>query len=295
MSYPDQPGVYPSLPIEDYHAGPGYSSTHIKCILSESPFAFRHRFILEPEEPKPSKWGDRKHGMILGGLVAALADSEDTFRRGYAVIEEKAAAASKNSNDFKHAWRAAVEANPDKTVVLPVEADKAIAICEAMYAHPDQATREQLNAFLDHQDLRAECSHYLKDEETGLLVKTRLDLGVPKRMAADIKTTADCSQPAYSRRLKDNQAHVQAAMGLDIQNRVDDGWIKEVLHIVVEQSPPHDVAVYRLGQQSLDIGYRQYRHGLKLLAQCLETDAWPGKVSGVQTVDLPEWYMRNEL
>lgn len=287
IAYPDQPGIYPELPIEHYHAGPGYSSTHIKCILQDSPFVFRHRFIIEPERPNPDKWGERKHDMILGGMVAALADSAATFARGYMVMDEKAAKASKNTNEFKGTWRDAVAANPDKTVVLPAEVDKAMAICEAIYRHPDPATREQLQEFMNRPDLRSECSHYLRDEETGLLVKTRLDLSVPKRMAADIKTTADCGPVAYSRRLRDNQAHIQAAMGLDIQNRAEGGWIKEVLHIVVEQSAPHDVAVYRLGQLSLDIGYRKYRHGLKLLAKCLETDTWPGKVCGVASVDLP--------
>ena len=289
-----KPGIYPNLPIQEYHASDGYSSTHVKVIKIKSPFHFHYEYMRpDAEKPDLTKWGNTKRGMCIGGATAALMDSQMVFEAGYFVLPADISSMNKLKNDFKSAFAEATTENPKKTVILAQEYEQARAIADAVHEHPDPWTRDQLASLFSAGNLCAEYSYYWLDEETGLLVKTRPDLGIRKALLADVKTTADCGPWAFSKRIHENGHHIQAAMGLDIVNKVDKCAIDNWLLIVVEQSPPHDVAVYPLGKPSLMLGYQKYREALRRLADCLREDKWPGKVSGLQTIDVPN-YALNE-
>ncbi len=299
----DKPGIYPDLPIEDYHAGPGISSSHLKKIWGESPYAYAYEYrLLGPKEERdPGKWSEAtpRH-MALGGATAALMDGQDVFDRTYYVLgpiydDKGKLATSKNSNAWKAGFRAAVEGNPGKTVILPSERDQAETIAEAPYNHPDPETREQLKAFLNAPDLRAECSHYHQDEETGLLLKTRLDLSIKGGGKADVKTTTDCGMWAFSGRINQQGHHIQAAMGIDVINRVDQTLGDAFMWIAVESKPPYDVALYTAGKATLKRGYEIYRAALTRLAGCLKANRWPGKSAGLRDIDIPTWALNEDV
>ena len=296
---PMKPGVYTDLPIQAYHAGEGYSSSQLKFLRKHSPYHFRHEFLTKhPLKPDPTKWGNTKRNMCIGGAVAAMMDSEEVFKAGYYVLDDKAIykeakSNSKNTNLFKNAFAAAVKAYSNATVIVTQEYEQAKAIAEAVHNHPDPWMREQLANFFSEKDLIAEVSYYWQDEETGLLIKTRPDLSQRRHLLADIKTTTDCGKWAFSKRIHENGHHVQAAMGIDIANKADKCMVQNWLLIVVEQSPPHDVACYHLGEKSLNRGRQIYRDALRTLKACLDQDVWLGKQSGLEEIDIPP-YALNE-
>ena len=286
------PGVYPDLPIDAYHASNGYSSSQLKTVL-KSPYQFHYEYVREAPKLDLTKWGNTRRPLAIGGATAALMDSQKVFHTGYVVIDAETSKTNKNSKAFKEQFATLTEANPDKTVILHQEYEQAQSIAEAAHNHPDIWTREQLNGLLDNPDLRSECSHYHEDSETGLLVKTRPDLGIPRALCADIKTTSDCGSWTFSKRILDMGHHIQAAMGLDIINHVELSAIENWLLIVIEQQPPYDVAAYYLGKPTLLKGYERYRYALRRLADCLRTDEWPGKQSGIEEINIPT-YALNE-
>lgn len=291
-----KPGIYSDIPIQEYHAGPGWSSSQLRFLLKESPYVFWHKYLNpEREQEDLTVWGNTNRPMCIGGAVAALMEEGQIFKGNYAVLSPGLDDISKNSTRFKEAFSNLVELYDKKTAILNKEYEQAQAIVEAIYKHPDPWTREQLNSLFNSRDLRAECSHYLEDDETGLLLKTRLDLGIPRTLIGDVKTTSDCGQYAWSKRLYDGGHHIQAAMALDIQNKVESCAIENVFHIVVEQQPPHDCALYYLGKPTLQLGYRQYRKAVTTLAKCLERDEWPGKVSGINEINVPSWALNEGL
>ncbi len=291
-----KPGIYPNLPIQKYHASDGYSKTQLWTLESKSTYHFWHEYI-RPNKQKPdlTKWGQTKRGMCIGGATAALMDSEDVFKAGYYVLDDETSKASKNSKVFKDTFAAAVTGYPLVTVILAQEYEQAKAIAEAVHEHPDPWTREQLAGLFSAGNLCAEYSYYWLDEETGLLIKTRPDLGIRKALLADVKTTQDCGPWQFSKQILTMGHHIQAAMGLDIVNKVDKCAIDNWLLIVVEQSPPHDVAAYYLGKDSLMLGYKQYRAALRRLRDCLREDKWPGKMSGLQEIDVPNYALNEGL
>jgi len=297
MKAPDAPGVWPDIPIEAYHAGPGYSSSHLKRLHKESPFAYHFEYLTPHEPQDPTLWKNApSRPMVIGGATAALMDGEEVFRRGYYVLPPELASQNKNSRVWKEGYAEAVTSNPTKTILLPTEYEQAQAIAEAPFNHPDPWTREQLRGLLLSPHLRAECSFYHLDEETGLLVKARPDLGIKAGFLADVKTTADCGPWAFSRKINDMGHHIQAALAIDIVNKVERTAVDKWLFVVVEQSPPYDVAVYWLGKASLMRGYQIYRAALTRLAGCLRNDVWPGKVSGppIQEIEIPAYALNED-
>lgn len=288
-----KPGIYTDLTIEDYHADEGYSSSQLKKML-KSPYLFRHDE--KDSAPKDlTKWGNTRRPLAIGGATAALMDGTEVFERGYVVLDESESNLNKNTKAFKEEFAAYTSDESGKTVLLAQEYDQALAIIGAIHNHPDPWTREQIESLFGNPDLRAESSYYHEDSETGLLVKTRPDLVIPKALCADIKTTADCGQWTFSKRILEMGHHIQAAMGIDIINRVDKCTIDNWLLIVVEQTPPHDVAVYYLGKPTLSKGYEKYRQALTQLAGCLKHDTWPGKQSGIEEINIPVYALNEEI
>ena len=288
-----KPGAYTDLPIQAYHADEGYSSSQLKLLLKESPYRFHYEYLREDvEKPDLTKWGNTNRPMCIGGAVAALMDGQQVFDNGY-VVMTGADNFSKNSKPFKDSFATITTENPNKTLILNSEYEQAQGIANAVYAHPDPWTRDQLLSLFSAKDMAAECSYYHQDEETGLLVKTRPDISVRRSLLADVKTTSDCGPWAFSKRILDGGHHIQAAMGLHIANHVDQCAITNWMLIVVEQSAPYDVAVYYLDKPTLQLGFKMYRKALTRLADCLRANQWPGKVSGIQAINVPP-YALNE-
>lgn len=68
------------------------------------------------------------------------------------------------------------------------------------------------------------------------------------------------------------------------------GYPKRFAFIAVEKKPPHAVAVYVLDSDGVDIGRAQYQHDLRIYAECLRTNEWPGYGDKIQTISLPAWH-----
>lgn len=306
-----EPGVYTDIPIEDYHADTSsISSSHLKLIHKESAFAYYHEYRAPKPEKDRTKWANApSRALVIGGATAALMDGGEVFSRGYHVLNSEVAKANKNSKLWKEGYAAAVEASSGQTIILPNEVEQARAVIEAIHHHPDPWTREQLAGLFGSAALVPECSVFHRDEETGLLIKTRPDLGLwddasqPKicRLPIDIKTTTKCDSWNFGRKINDMGHHIQAAMGIDILNHICHTAIDTWMLIVVEQSEPHDVGVYYLGgsrdgdylaSQSLKRGRQIYRQALVQLAGCLKRDEWPGKSSGIRPISIPAYALK---
>lgn len=64
------------------------------------------------------------------------------------------------------------------------------------------------------------------------------------------------------------------------------------LYPVVEQSAPHQVIVYRMNEDALDIGEAEVRHTLNQLAECVESGRWPGYGPAIRDLNLPDWRLK---
>jgi hypothetical protein len=133
------------------------------------------------------------------------------------------------------------------------------------------------------------------DRETRIECKSRLDsLRHDRRLIVDLKTAADASPDSFSRSIHGFGMHIQAAVYCDAVLAESSGLIDpQYVWIVAETKPPHNVAIYRASDKMIQRGRDLFRRAIRIYAECLENDDWPGYPDIVQEIDLPPWGYRD--
>jgi hypothetical protein len=133
-----------------------------------------------------------------------------------------------------------------------------------------------------------------QDAQTGVWCRARIDwLHDDLSAIDDLKTTTRSAHPeAFAKNLYSYGCDVQAAFylrgiqalkGSPVSGMMDWRWI------VVETSPPYGLSVVEPGPAVLELADAKVDAALKLWAECLERDSWPGYPTRVATAELPAW------
>jgi hypothetical protein len=161
------------------------------------------------------------------------------------------------------------------------------------------AVAKQLQAFdVDPVPLTAgkpEQTMVWQDAQYGVWCRGRIDwLHDDLSAIDDLKTTTRSAHPeAFAKNLYSYGCDVQAAFYL----RGLHAYLGETLHphpiawrwVVVETSPPYGLSVIEPGPAVLELANAKVDAALKLWAECLERDSWPGYPTKVATAELPAW------
>lgn len=195
-------------------------------------------------------------------------------------------------SDVQAQW---LENNADKIALKEDEYDQVIAMRNAAFAHPSASK------VLRKPGL-AEQSVYWADPETGELCRCRPDFWAAEAgIVADVKTTDDASPEGFGQSIKKWRYHVQHPMYLDGCNQaieqagLDLPEQRYFVFIAIEKKPPYNVGAYVLDDDSVSVGRAEYRGNLQTYAACRQNDEWPGFADAIETVSLPEWYIRRAL
>lgn len=256
-----EPGIYDNLPAEEYHSGPGVSVSTLKRFSEAPAKCLVHR----PETPALAR-GTLVHCAVLEPeMLESRFVATDVERRG------------------TKAWDAAEAAAAGRTLVKRVDWDEALAMRDAVQAHP--VARELLSP-----GLLTEQSIYWRDERTGLLCRGRADvLRLDMRIIVDPKTTRDASSRGFGRAAGDLKYHLQAQWYLDGVEQAG-GWRPETfIFIAIESEPPHLVACYEVEPAHLDVAKRQLVELLDRYAACKARNIWPGYSDTLERLQLPGW------
>jgi hypothetical protein len=103
-----------------------------------------------------------------------------------------------------------------------------------------------------------------------------------------LKTARDCRHFVFAAQAARLAYHWQWAFYEDGFTSVV-GARPDLVEIVVESSAPHAIAVYRIGEDTLDQGREEYEAGIAKLAECEASNEWPGPVPTEETLSLPTW------
>jgi hypothetical protein len=188
------------------------------------------------------------------------------------------------------AWKDFQAEAKGKLIATPSELAAAERMRDAVFANP--RARELLRAgqsevtvtwdeTLTHpQDSDLVCS---------VLCRARLDHWGPAGLV-ELKTTRVTTPHAWAREVAARSYHVQLAhyrSGIQEAAEVNVGHVH---WIVVENVPPHDVAVYRVPHEQIDVGDRLRMTWLRRVAECTASGRWPG-VGGDAAIEfkLPEY------
>lgn len=173
---------------------------------------------------------------------------------------------------------------------IPVDEETYTTVCyvrDELLKHPytskiiGKGRKEQVGCFVHN--------------ETQVFCKTRLDLHFPEAgWVIDVKTTNDASPYAFQKQIVNMDYDLQAAFYCKafeyIYKKRPEGYI----FLCVENTEPHDIAIYVPEQTVIDHGTYKYTQALMSYAECLKTGVWPGYSTKAVPLELPGWAVYQE-
>lgn len=261
-----EPGIYPGLSNEDYHAGPGISASGLKR-FRQSPAHYRYG---------KSEW---KPHFDIGTAGHAIILEPDTFDNRFACVPQ-------NSRRGTKAWQEMETEHAGKLLLKENDYITALECRDAVYNHPVAA--ELLGGPLSW----AEKSGYWIDVPTGLLCRCRPDYANERlRVIVDIKTTTDASKGYFFRNAGKLGYHLQDAhyrKGWDELAWEPDAFV----FICIEKDalwkhPERAVGIYEFHPADFAKSIDHRRRLLNRIAECEAADNWPGYETSIVSDLLP--------
>lgn len=234
--------------------------------------------IAEPEPPKPVP--------AEGTSPNTKAHRENLARWR----DEMAAWSAKNEAAVAEYLRGREVVRPDEwTTVIGC----ATAIAEHRPPDPRAASASWLLSDVDF----TERSLRWQDEDTGLWCRIRVDAfssDIEEDRCADLKSFGRApTVDAFRREILAHWYHGQAAFYTDGCRAVTRRAPVFPL-VVVHKEPPHEVAIYELGREELELGRRQYKAALEELVWRTERDEWLAEWSAKpHVIRFDQWTFRN--
>lgn len=256
--------IYSSLPFLDYALLPGEHFTTLKH-LDKSPLHY-HRARTHDRADTPSlRMGRAVHSLVLTPDAADVAVWVGGRRAG------------KEWEAFQLQWAGC-------TIVKPEEIATARRMREAVMAHP------KARALLESGDPEVSITW---TSTNGLACKARVDF-VPAgdRGIVELKTTRHIDKRAFQREFASRLYHAQASFYQDGYGLAVFGELApvRVTMIAVENVEPHDVMVWSIPDDVLEVGRRKVDEWLSTVAACEASGKWPGVGGdGEETMTLPDW------
>lgn len=272
------PGLHRNVPMETYRAWPALnvsklkagrrSMAHLQAALSDQDDegtaakdfgTAGHMALLEPE-----RFGLTR---LVGGPI------NPSTKKCYGRDTKK--------------WEEYAKANPGRILLSEEEHDDICALQKSVERHR-----------LAHKMLMAagpcEAALLWEDSETGIMCKARLDKLIPGKVAADLKTTDNASDKAFSHAVWKYGYYLQVPWYMDGIKAVT-GKTMELPLVAMEKAAPYAVAVYTLDRDTIEQGRLENRSMLTQMAECQRTGVWAGYPETVQTIGLPKFARNNSV
>lgn len=263
------------MSADAYHAVDSASASRLKA-MRRSPAHALYQQLNPPESD----------AMALGSLLHAMALEPETVASRYMPMPD----CDRRTKEGKAIWAAAMN---DAAFRQPVKREHWAAandMAAACTTHPAWRT-------LFAGPGQNELSVFWQDEEHGINCKLRADriANVPGfgTVCIDLKTTQDASRDGFGRSLHKFGYHLQGAFYLDGLARAGIACDAFVI-MAVESSAPYCVAVYAIGDESLEQGRRECRRLLATYAACKRSGKWPGYDSNISRIDVPAWALDDD-
>jgi exodeoxyribonuclease VIII len=276
------PGMYPDVPFEQYLKWSALSKT----ILEYGVVSMKHLKAaadgkMDPEESDCLHFGRSLHARLL---------EPKRYRAEWAVMPDfqpDEPGKYKNyraTNEYKakeEAWR------------------KTITAANILSTTEAEVIEQMASGVMDHDAVKllrasggCELSMTWIDRETGLAIKSRMDKFCPKvrgvSAVVDLKGVRSLDPDDLSRQIHQLGWHRQSAIYVDGVKELT-GEEPDFVFVCIEKTYPHDVAVYRVDDESIEMGRQDYRTVLQRWVKAIETGKYPGMARDIQSIGVPEW------
>ena len=253
-----------SITHAEYAAIDAVNISTLKAMWELSPLHYQHRIDSGGKDTKPKALGTATHMAMFEPMK---------FAGHYAVKPE----GMNFANKIGKAWRAEHSHMP---LITHSQHARCLAMRAAAEAHPFASK------YLSGGE--AEKALTWEDAETGVACKGRVDLLKSDGVLVGLKTAETADTRKWANQAARFGYHLQWAFYHDAL-KARGKRPPEVVEIVVESAEPHDVSVYIIGPDTIEVGREEYRDALVKVVQCREAKAWPGRHPEPIPFDLPRW------
>lgn len=271
MSFtPNEEGIWLDLDEDIYRKAPGANQSLLKIILEYSP-AHMKAELDNPHEPtRPMKLGTTMHSAILkpsslGSLYAVEPIGYDGRTQAGKAWKEK------------HGHRMCLSQEEHQAVIAMI--DK---------INDDPGTSDLISG------CDTEVSWFARmPGQDGVFSKGRWDgVNDSQKKIIDLKFThkGGACPRLFSRMVKSNMYHVQAALYSDAYERLM-GKRYEFYFIVVENEYPYEFKQVKLEERWITLGRELYLSALDKWKRCSDSGNWVGYAREVETLVMPRWAM----
>jgi len=282
-------GWHKNIPNDEYHGGPGTSSTQVKTMIEQTGAHFDYN-----KKNHVNKDTDTK---ALGTCFHTLTLEPEMFDKDIAV--RPAAIKQRRGKD----WEAFKLDAGDRAIVTEDQYLAAKTMAHNVREHPFAGPLvrdivKESSIYWWYKNPRAyddeDTTHYKE------LLKVRPDaLSLSHPLVVDLKSTVDGSFTGFMKQIMNYYYHVSGAMYMDGANQCEE-LLREMGHhafvafifVVCENFPPYEVSVYKLSDMDRQRGSELYHRSIRKLHEARELD-WPGynhrEDFGIRDTELPPW------
>lgn len=252
-------GCYRDVPNIVYHHPecPGFSSTTLKRIVSRS---YNHWFLAQDE---------RDEHLVFGSAFHVFHNEPHNFDAEFIVAP---------TSDRKSAeWRAAKAAAGGRAVLTMEDFEAIQVMRDKLREHP-VARQYLLGA--EH-----ELTYFVRDRETGILKKCRVDAYKPG-LLSDLKSTQNAAESAFARDSRKFLTRISAAYYCEILTEHYQALHREFFLLACEKAHPWEIAVYRVSEESISRGETEVRQALRIIRKIQDEGpgAWKGYELAVKDI-----------
>lgn len=262
----------------DYHSSPLVSRGMLKA-LRRSPEYFRARYI-------DRTIVDRDTAALQFGRLLHTAVLEPERWERHVTVRPGVDGRTKDGKAALAEWRAT---HTPETLVATAEQHALVVAMAATLAENEHASM-----LLSGAGGFRERAYRWRDDDTGVGMRAKADVQLEVPVLVDLKSFGDVPAPAaFAAEAVRHWYHAQAAIYCDGARAITGEHHRFVL-VAIHKSPPHEVAVYELDDEEIDLGRREYRATLRELVWRRERDDWRAEWQrGPQSLKFPGWAFRN--
>lgn len=264
-----------NLTNEEYHASDGLSSSALKLIL-QSPKKYQWEYILGNKK-------EETEAMIFGTQFHMFCLEPELFEKTYYIVQEKIDKRTKRYQELL-----LIAESQQKEIISDERVYELTKIRESVFNCSISRERKiKAERFLTGGV--AEQSIFWKDEESGLILKTRPDCqNHSASVIIDLKTTKNACIDAFSLDIYKRGYFIQAAIAVDGVKALT-GKEMGFLNLAVEKEAPYCAQAYSYADDVIEIGRIEYRRAINIYLKCNKENYWPSYEDDMVDISIPHW------
>jgi hypothetical protein len=267
------PGIYPDIPNDAYHAGPGISKSGLWTIYNQTPA--HYRFPPAKKELTTQQIADRDFGSAAHVAILEPERFESGVFKG---------PKDRTGNKWKDA--VAEAANLGRILVVQEAYERILAMRDTLHANA------RISKILTGGKPQVEASGYWLDPVTGELCRCRPDHYRPDlELITDYKTAESVHPDAFARAVENYGYHVQ-------EDHYTEGWrqcgnkVSGFAFLAQEKKSPYAFKMYEIPPSFAAEGSAIKRKALDTYHECVKANSWPGYGDEVEELKFKRWSYR---